>query len=46
MIGDNQVADIKGSKNAGFITIAVHECKNSGADYYCENLIDVLNVIK
>ena len=46
MIGDNPVADIKGGHDAGLITIAVHECKDSDADYYCENLTDLLNIIK
>ncbi len=46
MIGDNPIADISGGKEAGFITIAVHECKNSAADYYFENLADILSILK
>lgn len=45
VIGDNPVADIQGGLEAGFVTIAVHECKTSDANYYCENLIQILSVI-
>lgn len=46
MIGDNPVADIIGGKSAGCITVAVHECRNSEADYYFENLIDIAEILK
>ena len=46
VIGDNPVADIKGGKAAGLVTIAVHECKNSEADYYVENLINIFKILK
>lgn len=46
MIGDNPVADIKGGNQAGFKTIAVHECKESDADYYFEKLKDIFDIIK
>ena len=45
VIGDNPVADILGGQEAGFVTIAVHECKNSKANYYCENLTQILSII-
>ena len=45
VIGDNPVADIQGGQEAGFTTIAVHECKNSSADYYCEHLEQVLSIL-
>lgn len=46
MIGDNPIADIRGGKNAGLITVAVHACKNSKADHYCETLSDILTLLK
>lgn len=46
MIGDNPIADIRGGNDAGLITIAVHECKNSEADFYVENLTDILAILK
>ena len=45
VIGDNPIADIQGGQEAGFTTIAVHECKNSSADYYCEHLEQVLSIL-
>lgn len=45
VIGDNPVADILGGKESGFITIAVHECKHSEADYYCENLNQIFTIL-
>lgn len=46
MIGDNPIADIWGGKNSGLITIAVHGCKNSEADFYFENLSDIPAILK
>ena len=46
MIGDNPIADIRGGKNADLITVAVHACKNSKADHYCETLSDILTLLK
>lgn len=46
IIGDNPNADIKGGKDAGFSAIAVHECRESVADYYVEKLDDILGIIK
>lgn len=46
MIGDNPNADIKGGKSAGLTTIAVHECRESVADYYIENLADIFALLK
>lgn len=46
VIGDNPKADIQGGKDAGFITIAVHECKQSNADYYFETLAQILPILE
>ncbi len=45
VIGDNPIADIQGGKVAGYKTIAVHECKNSDADYYLKNLSEIFLVL-
>lgn len=45
VIGDNPEADIKGGKNMGFKTIAVHECVESEADYYLKNLNDIFKIL-
>lgn len=45
MIGDNPVADIQGGKDAGFVTIAVHACKQSCADHYVETLSKILPIL-
>jgi putative hydrolase of the HAD superfamily len=45
MIGDNPVADIQGGKDAGFVTIAVHACKQSCADHYVETLSQILPIL-
>lgn len=45
IIGDNPKADIKGGKDVGFTAIAVHECRESVADYYIENLRDIFKII-
>ncbi len=45
VIGDNPIADIQGGKNAGFKTIAVHECKNSCADFYLEKLSQIFDLL-
>ena len=45
VIGDNPKADILGGHAAGFVTIAVHECRNSEADYYCEQLSQIISII-
>ncbi len=45
VIGDNPIKDIKGGKDAGFITVAVRACKNSCADYYLEKISDIFSVI-
>ena len=46
MIGDNPAADIKGGKDAGCIAVAVHECRESEADYYFEKLTDIVKILK
>ncbi len=46
IIGDNPKADIKGGKGAGFTAIAAHECRESVADYYVEELKDIFRIIK
>jgi len=46
MIGDNPTADILGGKNAGLITVAVHLCKNSEADFYFEELKNIPAILK
>lgn len=46
IIGDNPKADIKGGKDAGFTAIAAHECRESVADYYVEELTDIFKIIK
>lgn len=46
IIGDNPNADIKGGRAAGFTAIAVHECRESEADYYCEELTEIFNILK
>ena len=45
VIGDNPVADIRGGKDAGWTTIAVHECRQNEADHYCETLTEILNLL-
>ena len=45
VIGDNPIADIQGGKVAGFKTIAVHECKESIADYYLQNLREIFLIL-
>lgn len=45
VIGDNPKADIQGGKDAGFTTIAVHECKESMADFYLEELSQIFKVL-
>lgn len=45
VIGDNPIADIQGGKNAGYKTIAVHECRNSMADYYLEHLEQIFDIL-
>ena len=43
MIGDNPVADIQGGKDAGFVTIAVHACKQ--ADNLVLHRVGVLELV-
>ena len=45
VIGDNPIADIQGGKDAGYKTIAVHECKESSADYYFQNLCEIFSAL-
>lgn len=45
VIGDNPIADIQGGNMAGFKTVAVHECKNSNADYYIEKLDQIFVIL-
>ncbi len=45
VIGDNPIADIQGGKEAGYKTIAVHECIESCADYYLENLSQIFLIL-
>jgi putative hydrolase of the HAD superfamily len=45
VIGDNPIADIQGGKVAGFKTIAVHECKESIADFYLQNLREIFLIL-
>ena len=42
MIGDNPIADIQGGKSAGKKTILVHQEKDCGADFLCDNLAEIL----
>lgn len=46
MVGDNPVADIMGGKNMGLTTILAHRNAESEADYVCENLIEIVDIIK
>lgn len=47
MVGDNPVADIQGAKKAGMHTIYVHNSMPSlYADHTCENLIQIMDIIK
>lgn len=46
VIGDNPLADIQGGKDAGFVTIAVHQCTASNAEFYVKQLSQILNIIK
>ena len=46
MIGDNPIADIGGAKNAGITAVAVHECRESEADYYFETLSEIFEILK
>lgn len=49
MIGDNPIADMQGGKKAGMYTILVHNTtmpKTGYTDFICENLIDILDIVK
>ena len=48
MVGDNPVADIRGAKEAGMQTILVHSANgpSQDADYNCEGLTEIINIIK
>ena len=48
MVGDNQVADIRGAKVIGMNTILVHSTKGPSeyADHHCENLTEIMEIIK
>ena len=46
MVGDNPVADIAGGREAGFVTVLVHEKKECPCDHFCETLTDILKVLK
>ncbi len=45
MVGDSISADIIGGNNAGMKTILVHNGYNANADYYCDNLMNVFDII-
>lgn len=46
MIGDNPVSDIKGGKGAGMKTIMVHQQTPSEADFSCETLSQITDLLK
>lgn len=46
MIGDSKRADIFGGNNAGMTTILVHNGYCEEADYCCESLEEILDIIK
>ena len=46
MVGDNPNADIIGGNNMGMTTIFVHKDLPNEADYVCENLIEIADIIK
>lgn len=48
MVGDNPVADIQGAKDIGMNTILVHSTKGPSeyADHHCENLTEIMGIIK
>ncbi len=46
MVGDNVNADIIGGNNAEMTTILVHKGECDYADYYFDNLSDILSVVK
>lgn len=46
MVGDSVSADITGGNNAGMKTVLVHKCYNDKADYCCDNLISVIDMIE
>lgn len=46
MVGDSVECDVYGGKRSGMKTILVHNSVTCNADYICENLCDILNVIE
>lgn len=48
MVGDNPISDIQGAKNAGIKAILVHSPSgpSQDADYNCENLTEIMKIIK
>lgn len=46
MVGDNATADISGGKTAGLTTILVHKKAQCDADHVCDELIDIVDIIK
>lgn len=46
MVGDNPNADIIGGKNMGMKTIFVHKDLPNEADFVCENLIEIVDIIE
>ena len=46
MVGDNPNADIIGGKNMGMTTIFVHKDLPNEADFVCENLIEIVDIIE
>lgn len=45
MIGDSVSADVIGGKNAGMTTVFVHGGWNENADYCCDDLRDIVDLI-
>ena len=46
MIGDNPVVDIGGGKAAGMAAILVHRQAECAADYICDELYVVLDILQ
>lgn len=46
MVGDNPVADIEGGNAAGMTTVLVHSDAASAADYACDSLRDIVQIMR
>lgn len=46
MVGDNEVADIKGGKKAGMTTVLVHSGFCTDANYCADELAEIIDIVK